>query len=85
MPQLPKAVARERARRLRVKGHEALDRYLAGQAGVHTTVLIERDGMGRTPEFAEMVFGPCGAEHGALVDCKVTGVTDDRQLAGVLL
>ena len=85
MPQLPKAVAKERAARLRSKGNEALDTFLAAQTGVRTTVLIERAGMGRTPEFAEMVFAPRGAEHGALIDCKVTGVTNDRQLAGVLL
>ena len=85
MPQLAKVEVKARAARLRAKGDAALDAYLAGQAGVRTTVLVERDGMGRTPEFAEMVFAACGAEQGALVDAKVTGVTDQRQLAGVLL
>jgi threonylcarbamoyladenosine tRNA methylthiotransferase MtaB len=85
MPQLAKAEVKARAARLRTKGDAALDAFLAGQAGVRTKVIIERDGMGRTPEFAEMVFEPCGAEHGALVDGMVVGVTDRRQLAGVLL
>ncbi|MEQ1697426.1 MAG: tRNA (N(6)-L-threonylcarbamoyladenosine(37)-C(2))-methylthiotransferase MtaB [Hyphomicrobiaceae bacterium] len=85
MPQLAKAEVKARAARLRAKGEAALDGFLAAQAGVYTKVLVERDGMGRTPEFAEMVFAPCGAEQGALVEAKVTGVTDQRQLAGVLL
>lgn len=85
MPQLAKAEVKTRAARLRAKGDAALDAYLARQAGVRTKVVVERDGMGRTPEFAEMVFEPCGAEHGALVDGMVIGVTDRRQLAGVLL
>ncbi len=85
MPQLARVEVKARAARLRAKGDAMLDRFLAAQTGVTTRVIIEREGMGRTPEFAEMVFAPCGAEHGALVEAKVTGVTDHRQLAGVLL
>ena len=56
MPQVPRAVAKERAGRLRAKGDEALAKHLAGLVGSNQTVLIEKPGLGRTPCFAPVHF-----------------------------
>jgi threonylcarbamoyladenosine tRNA methylthiotransferase MtaB len=52
MPQLPPAVRRERAARLRRAGQAALRRHLERQLGRSARVLIERDGTGRSENFA---------------------------------
>jgi threonylcarbamoyladenosine tRNA methylthiotransferase MtaB len=51
MPQVDRAVIKERARRLREKGAEALRRHLAAQVGTRRLVLTERGGIGRTEQF----------------------------------
>ncbi len=52
MPQVHGLDIKSRAARLRDKGRTALATHLAGQVGATTTVLVERDGIGRTPGFA---------------------------------
>ncbi|MDR6951493.1 threonylcarbamoyladenosine tRNA methylthiotransferase MtaB [Ancylobacter sp. 3268] len=51
MPQVPREVAKERARRLREKGASALLRHLAAEIGVRTEVLAETEGLARTRGF----------------------------------
>ena len=50
----PRPVVKERAARLREKGDVALDAYLRSQLGREVELLMERDGIGRTPQFAEV-------------------------------
>ena len=45
---------KDRAARLREKGEAALARYLQSQVGRDVELLMERDGIGRTPGFAEV-------------------------------
>ena len=52
MPQLPDAVVRERAGRLRAAGEAALAVELASRIGSETDVLIERPGLGRAAFYA---------------------------------
>ena len=52
MPQLARAVAKERAARLRAKGESALAAHFARLVGSTQTLLMEKHGMGRTPCFA---------------------------------
>jgi len=52
MPQVPKPVVKDRARRLREKGAAALAARLSGLVGRDTDLLVERNGVGRTPCFA---------------------------------
>ena len=54
MPQLPMALRRERARRLRTAGAAAEARFLARQTGRAERVLIERAGRGHGESFAEI-------------------------------
>ena len=52
MPQLDRALVKDRAARLRAKGDAALAARLASLVGTAQTLLMEKDGMGRTPCFA---------------------------------
>lgn len=54
MPQVARQTVKERAARLRTKGAEALRRYLDSQIGQQVEVLMEREHVGRTRQFAEV-------------------------------
>ena len=54
MPQVPKAVRRERAARLRALGAARACAWAAAQAGATERVLVERPRTGRTETFAEV-------------------------------
>ena len=61
MPQLPGAVIKERAVRLRAAAEAALAAELSARVGSVTDVLIERPGMGRAPFYAAVIFTTRGA------------------------
>jgi threonylcarbamoyladenosine tRNA methylthiotransferase MtaB len=69
MPQLDRALIKQRAARLRAKGDAALAAYLDAQIGTSQRVLIERDGKGRLDSFAEILVD--GAAAGATVMARV--------------
>jgi threonylcarbamoyladenosine tRNA methylthiotransferase MtaB len=77
MPQLPRAVVKQRARRLREKGAAALVRHLDGEVGRRRRVLMESDDIGRTEPFTPVRVE--GARGGALVDVVIGG-HDGRRL-----
>jgi threonylcarbamoyladenosine tRNA methylthiotransferase MtaB len=56
MPQVPKAVRKERAARLRAAGEGRLERLLQDQVGRPARVLVERRGRGHTEAFAPFRF-----------------------------
>lgn len=72
MPQLPRAVVKERAARLRALGDAAYATYLDGLAGGAVTVLMERTGIGRTETFVPVRLAS-DAEAGTLVEAVITG------------
>jgi len=76
MPQLPGAVIKERAARLRAAGAQALERHLRAQVGAVHEVLMEAPDMGRTAQFTEIRFAS-PQPVGGLVAARVTG--HDRQ------
>jgi threonylcarbamoyladenosine tRNA methylthiotransferase MtaB len=80
MPQLRGPDIRNRAARLRTAGDLRLSRHLAGQAGHTHRVLMEGPRMGRTEQFAEVVFDTNQPE-GQIVVADIRGVTG-HQLAG---
>ena len=82
MPQVARAEIKARAARLRARGDEALSTYLASQVGARVELLAERDGMGRTPQFAEVEFLPSGVAPGTMVKLHLTGVKDNHRLNG---
>ncbi len=79
MPQVSSQTIKERASRLRHKGEQALARHLEAQIGRTVPVLMERDGLGRTPDFAEVAIA--GPVAGAIAQVSLTG-HDGRRLDG---
>jgi threonylcarbamoyladenosine tRNA methylthiotransferase MtaB len=79
MPQLPMALRRERARRLRAEGAAAEVRFLARQRGRLEQVLIERPGRGHGESFAEVEMD--GGLPGEIRALRITGASG-RRLVG---
>jgi threonylcarbamoyladenosine tRNA methylthiotransferase MtaB len=78
MPQVSRAVVKERARRLREKGAAALAQRLAGEIGAQRQVLVETGGVGRTGQFIAVRLA-ADAAPGTLLDVTIAG-HDGRQL-----
>src|SRR5262249_31794647 len=72
MPQVARDVVKERARRLRAKGAEALRRHLDGQVGATRRVLSETRELGRTEHFTQVRLA-APIEPGVIVDLAVVG------------
>ena len=83
MPQIARATIKERAARLREKGELALAGHLQNQVGSDVELLMERDRLGRTPGFVEMMLAE-PAPSGQVLRARVTGSTG-RRLHGRLL
>jgi threonylcarbamoyladenosine tRNA methylthiotransferase MtaB len=80
MPQLPRDVVKERARRLRRQGEAALRRHLDEQVGRTRSVLVESGELGRTEHFTRIRLGAPVAP-GAIVDRVVAGHDGNSLLA----
>jgi threonylcarbamoyladenosine tRNA methylthiotransferase MtaB len=78
MPQLPGAVVKDRARRLRDAGALALRQHLDGEVGATRRVLIELGDIGRTEQFTPVKLA-ASAKAGAIVELKMAA-HDGRQL-----
>jgi len=84
MPQLPRAVVKARAERLRAAGDQALRRHLDGRLGRTVHGLVEREGLARAEDFTEVAFeSDLGglAPAGAIVPLTVTGHDGRKALA----
>jgi threonylcarbamoyladenosine tRNA methylthiotransferase MtaB len=79
MPQLDRAIVKERAQRLRQKGEAALAQHLEGQVGRSRLVLTERGGIGRTEQFTPVRLASPPIEPGEFLDLAIAG-HDGRQL-----
>ncbi|MGB3415419.1 MAG: tRNA (N(6)-L-threonylcarbamoyladenosine(37)-C(2))-methylthiotransferase MtaB [Mesorhizobium sp.] len=71
MPQVRREVVKERAARLRAAGDAAYAKHLASLVGTHQSILIERDGLGRTAGFTLAAID-AGAP-GDIVETVITG------------
>ena len=78
MPQLARAIVKDRARRLRERGAIALRRHLDAEVGATRRVLAESCSHGRTEQFTQVSLRT-RSEAGAIVDLKITG-HDSKQL-----
>ena len=76
MPQLPRALVKERAARLRQKGETALGARLKAMTGSRHTVLMERGGIGRTPCFTPVAFDK--GVPGSFLSLAITGTITGR-------
>jgi len=80
MPQLARAIVKERARRLRDRGTKALHRHLQAEIGCTRRVLVETGGQGRTEQFTPVSFG-VPAAAGDIIDLEITGHDGKHLLA----
>ena len=78
MPQVARAVAKERAGRLRERGAAALARHLDGEIGARRQVLTETAALGRTEHFTPIRLA-APAAPGLILDLAVAS-HDGRQL-----
>jgi threonylcarbamoyladenosine tRNA methylthiotransferase MtaB len=78
MPQVDRAIVKERARRLREKGETALRRRLDREVGGMRRVLAESRALGRTEQFMSVRLG-MQIEPGVILDLRMMG-HDGRQL-----
>jgi len=78
MPQVPAAVAKARAARLREAGAAALSRHLDRQAGRRLRALVERPGLARAEDFTEVAFSG-DAAAGTVIEGIAAG-HDGRRL-----
>ncbi|MEM6620995.1 MAG: tRNA (N(6)-L-threonylcarbamoyladenosine(37)-C(2))-methylthiotransferase MtaB [Pseudomonadota bacterium] len=83
MPQLPKAIRKERAARLRAAGVGAVADHLSAQQGCTHNVLMETARLGRTEQFTEVTF-ETDQPVGQIVPAIITGAFDTRLLAETL-
>jgi threonylcarbamoyladenosine tRNA methylthiotransferase MtaB len=78
MPQLPRDVVKDRARRLRERGALALRRHLDGEVGATRRVLTESHDIGRTEQFTPVRLA-APVEPGKILDLTMAS-HDGRQL-----
>ena len=79
MPQVARDVVKERARRLRDKGAEALKRHLDREVGARRSVLVETREIGRTEHFTPVRLQAVEVEAGTILDVRMAG-HDGRSL-----
>jgi threonylcarbamoyladenosine tRNA methylthiotransferase MtaB len=80
MPQLPVALRKERAARLRAAGETALAKRLQQFHGRTVSVLMETDTQGRSEHFVPVMMA--GAHRaGAIIAARTTGNTDGKLTA----
>jgi threonylcarbamoyladenosine tRNA methylthiotransferase MtaB len=78
MPPVAAGTIKDRARRLRRKGEQALHRHLDDQIGARRLVLAERGGIGRTEQFTPVRLA-APVEPGVIVNTAIAG-HDGRHL-----
>jgi len=78
MPQVDKGVARRRAKRLREAGDRRFAAHCESRVGETETVLVERDGIGRTEPFVPVAIA--GQAPGEIVPVRIVGMAEDRLL-----
>jgi threonylcarbamoyladenosine tRNA methylthiotransferase MtaB len=77
MPQLSRDLVKERAARLREKGEQAHARTLDGMANSTASLLVERDGLARTPSFVLCALQG-EVEAGRLVEARLGARVGER-------
>jgi len=80
MPQLPRAVAKARAARLRAKGAHALAMRLSKLVGSTQQIVVEKSGFGRTACFAPVQFTG-EAQPGSFQRARIVGARATHLIA----
>jgi threonylcarbamoyladenosine tRNA methylthiotransferase MtaB len=75
MPQVPRRIGKARAAQLRALGEQQYSRFCESRVGQLESVLIERNGMGRTEQFMPIAVAGHGA--GEIVPVRAVGTAPD--------
>jgi threonylcarbamoyladenosine tRNA methylthiotransferase MtaB len=81
MPQVARAVVKDRARRLRQHGEAALRRHLDAEIGQVRRVLAESGDSGHSEHFTPVRFAHA-VEPGTVIEARITGHDGGRLIAG---
>jgi len=80
MPQVEKAVIKQRAADLRAAGKSAMNTFLESRVGSRASVLMEDNGLGNSEHFVPVRVGP-DLQPGALIDVTIGAVQDGQLIA----
>jgi len=80
MPQVEKAVIKQRAADLRAAGKSAMNTFLESRVGSRASVLMEDNGLGNSEHFVPVRVGP-DLQPGALIDVTIGDVQDGQLIA----
>jgi threonylcarbamoyladenosine tRNA methylthiotransferase MtaB len=81
MPQVDKAIRKERAKRLRDLGQTQLQKFLQANVGRDVKAIVEKGGMARAENFAPIKVAN-DLNPGNLINIRTTGVDGDA-LTGI--
>lgn len=81
MPQLDRTTIKDRARRLRVKGEKVYTAHLNAWVGKTANILVEKNNIGRTPQFTPVRVDGENIEPNSLLAVEITG-HDGKVLTG---
>lgn len=73
MPQLDRALIKDRAARLRERADQAWQAHLTRLVGSEQPVLMEKPGFGRTPDFTPVRMAGAAGAAGAMVATAISG------------
>jgi threonylcarbamoyladenosine tRNA methylthiotransferase MtaB len=80
MPQVEKAVIKQRAAELRAAGKSAMGVFLESRVGSRASVLMEDNGLGNSEHFVPVKVG-ADLQPGALIDVTIEAVQDGQLVA----
>lgn len=80
MPQVEKAVIKQRAAELRAAGKSAMNTFLESRVGSRASVLMEDNGLGNSEHFVPVRVGP-DLQPGELIDVTIGAVQDGQLIA----
>ena len=80
MPQVNGKLIKSRAAALRAAGERQVQKHLTAQIGKTHNILMEKPNMGRTSQFAEVIFKTPQTE-GAIVSARITGQDKNHLIA----
>jgi threonylcarbamoyladenosine tRNA methylthiotransferase MtaB len=80
MPQVDKAVVKDRAARLRAEGDAALARHLSARVGMSVSALVEKPGTARAEDFTEILV-PMDLTPGQIARVTIAGHDGRHALA----
>ena len=80
MPQVQGSAIKARAAKLRAAGEAQVTKHLTAQVGRAHHILMENPRMGRTEQFAEVVFDTDQIES-SIVEAEIKSVADTQLVA----